>query len=183
MPRGQYVVFDMNQRGGVPRKHDVIIKFYDNPAIDPDVKTYELRSDKGTQMPMEHALKFLSDPSFKVMAPTGNRIMPVPKTDLSKPITKPADHEIVVSYEELSVEALTRRCLVLPGADQLPQGATKEQMVTFLVAWRASLRGKTDGQRQLEEIMAQSGFEGTMTEDMLEKMFPRARSTVMRRAA
>jgi hypothetical protein len=126
-------------------------------------------------MPMEHAMKFLSDAAFIVQAPSGNRIMPVAKLDLSKPIQVLAEDEIVVKYEELSKESLMRRVKVLPGSEDIKESAKLEELVAFMVNWRRRMRGMTDGDKVLAEKMAAAG-QDAMTAEQLENMFPARRA-------
>lgn len=170
--KAMYTVFDMNQRGKDPRRHDIIIKMYDN-GIDPETVTYPLYSEQATEMEMQHAMKFLCDAAFKVIAPNGNRIMPVERIDVSKPITVLADDEIVVKFNELSRESLFRRVKVMPGSEDIGDKATIIELAEFCVAWRKRMRGMTQGERQLAELMAADGLvSGTMSPDELKRMFP-----------
>jgi hypothetical protein len=171
-----YKVWDKNQRGEKARVHDVIVKMYDD-GREPDLVSYQLFSDtnKACLMPMEHAMKFLSDAAFIVQAPSGNRIMPVAKLDLSKPIQVLAEDEIVVKYEELSKESLMRRVKVLPGSEDIKESAKLEELVAFMVNWRRRMRGMTDGDKVLAEKMAAAG-QDAMTAEQLENMFPARRA-------
>lgn len=170
MDAKHYQVFDTNQRGEKPRKHDVIVKLYEDGQ--PDIKTYDLYSDKPCEMPMEHAMRFLVDAAFKVITPAGKRIMPVPKLDLSKPITRLADDEIVVKYDELSNEALYRRVKILPGSEDI-LGDDRVALVAFMVTYRQKLKGMTEGERTLSTMMAQGTLDGAMDDKSLETMFPK----------
>lgn len=177
----QYKVFDSLQRGDTGRPHDVIVKWYPKDSNgfqpEPDIQTYRLFSEKATEMPMEHAMKFLVDPAFRVIAPSGNRIMPVAKTDLSKPITALKDDEVVVNYGELSKDALFRRVKILPGSEEIAENAKHQDLVDFMVAWRKSLKGMTSGEVALAEKMSQGGLDGAMTAEQLATMFPDTRIT------
>lgn len=169
-----YKVFDMNQRGKDPRKHDIIVKMYGDDT-DPEIQTYALHHDEPVEMEMAHAMKFLCDPAFKVIAPNGNRIMPVERIDVSRPIAHLADDEIVVKFSELSREALFRRVKVMAGSEEIKDSASIAELAGFLVKWRKQLKGMTDGERQLAEIMAKdSMIDGNMSADELAKMFPSA---------
>ena len=165
-----YQVFDSLQRGDKPRKHDVIVKLY--PDGTPDIKSYELWCDKACEMPMEHAMRFLIDGAFKVISPSGKRIMPVPKLDLSKPVTTLADDEIIVKYSELSDDALHRRVKILPGSEDIKEGE-RDKLVAFMISYRLKLKGMTEGDRTLATMMAQGELGGAMKEDELESMFPK----------
>ncbi len=166
-----YLVYDMNQRGDVPRLHDVITKMYEDGS-EPDIVTYKLYSDsgKGCAMSQDHAYKFLCDPAFKVIGPNGNRLMPIAKFDPSKPLTELKEDEIVVRYIELSRESLFRRVKLIPGSENVRPNATVEELAAFLVGWRKKLAGLTDGDRRLAEMMA-SGKVDTMSGSEMDKLF------------
>lgn len=170
--KGMYQVFDLNQRGKDGRKHDVITKFYENGEHEAEVQTYELFADKPVAMPMEHAMRFLIDPAFKVVAPSGKRVPYVPKQDISKPITVLGEDEIVVKYEELSRDALFRRAKVLPGSEDIKENTPTKEMADFLTSWRKRMRGMSPGERELAGMMAQGELAGGMDQGMLKTMFP-----------
>ena len=168
-----YTVFDLNQRGDLPRRHDVIVRMYKDGS-EPETVTYPLysSSDKGCVMPMEHALKFLCDPAFKVVGPTGNRIMPIEKIDLSKPLKALAVDEIVVKYQYLARDYLFKLVKMLPGSEEVKQNATADELAAYMVKWRESLVGMTDGEKHLAEMMAKGELGGGMDAKMLDTMFP-----------
>lgn len=167
-----YTVFDLNQRGDLPRRHDVIVRMYKDGS-EPETVTYSLfsSSDKGATMPMEHALKFLCDPAFKVIGPTGNRIMPIEKIDLSKPLKTLAADEVVVKYQYLSRDYLYKLVKMLPGSEEVKQNATSDELAAHMVKWRQSLVGMTDGERHLAEMMSGGELGGGMDQAQLDKMF------------
>jgi hypothetical protein len=168
-----YTVFDLNQRGEKPRSHDIIVKMYKD-GQEPDIVSYPLWSDslKGCPMPMEHALKFLCDPAFKVVSPNGNRIRPIEKIDFSKPLKTLGVDEVVVKYEFLARDYLFKLVKLQPGSEDVKPNATAEELAAFMVKWRQSLVGMTDGERALAEMMGQGELGGGMTSEQLEKMFP-----------
>lgn len=166
-----HVVFDMNQRGDKPRNHDIIVKVYKEPGREPDTMSYGLWREKPTPMPWEHAIKFLCDPAFKVIAPSGNRVMPIEKIDLSKPITKLEITQVVARYTDLSREYLFKLVKMAPGSEDVPKNATVEELAAFMVKWRESLSGMTEGERHVAELMAAGGLDG-MDDGMLNTMFP-----------
>lgn len=175
-PKGKastYTVFDLNQRGDLPRRHDVIVRMYKDGS-EPETVTYPLfsSSDKGCAMPMEHALKFLCDPAFKVVGPSGNRIMPIEKIDLSKPLKALAVDEVVVKYQYLARDYLFKLVKMLPGSEEVKQNATSDELAAHMVKWRQSLVGMTDGEKHVAELMATGDLGGTMNTDQLESMFP-----------
>lgn len=168
-----YTVFDLNQRGDPPRRHDVIVRMYKDGS-EPEVMTYPLfsSSDKGCVMPMEHALKFLCDPAFKVIGPAGNRIMPIEKPDFSKVPKVLAPDEVVVKYQFLARDYLFKLVKMLPGSEEVKQNATAEELSAYMVKWRESLVGMTDGERHLAEMMGQGELGGGMDAKQLDSMFP-----------
>lgn len=167
-----YKVWDKNQRGEKARIHDVITKMYED-GREPDVMSYGLFSDQGKPclMPMEHAMKFLSDAAFIVLSPTGTRLMPVEKIDMSKPIQVLAEDELVCKYDELSREALMRRVKVLPGSEDIKENAKVDELAAFMIAWRRRMKGMSQGEQAVAEKMAAAGQEA-MTPAQLENMFP-----------
>lgn len=167
-----YMVWDKNQRGEKGRIHDVIVKVYPD-GREPDTISYTLFSSEaqGCPMAMDHAMKFLTDPAFIVKNPNGARIMPVEKQDMSKPVQVLAEDEVVVKYEELSREALLRRVKVLPGSEEIAENAKHSELVAFMIGWRRSLKGKTEGEKELAEKMGAANLDG-MSEKQLESMFP-----------
>lgn len=165
-------VWDSNQRGDLPRVHDIITKLYDD-GRDPEMKSYKLFSseEKPCEMPAEHAMKFLCDHAFVVHGPNGNRVMPVAKFDPSKPITQLKDDELIVKYSELSRESLLKRVKLTPGSEAIQMNAQPDELAAFLVTWRKSLAGLSEGDRALAEKIAANGLEGTMDEKGLDGMF------------
>lgn len=168
----KYTVFDLNQRGDLPRRHDIITRMYKD--AEPDIITYPLfaSSDKGCVMPMEHALKFLCDPAFKVIGPTGNRIMPIEKPDFSKVPKALGPDEVVVKYQNLSRDYLFKLVKMLPGSEDVKQNATADELAAHMVEWRKSLVGMTDAEKHLAELMTQGEMSGAMDAKQLEAMFP-----------
>ena len=180
-----FTVFDLNQRGDQPRKHDVIVKLEkatDGTITGAETVQYELYSNKGCKMPMEHALKFLCDAAFKVVNNEGNRVMPVPKFDASKPITVLADDEIVCKIVELSRDALMRRVKVLPGSEEVRGDAKASELAAFLVSWNKAKKGLTDGERAVADMIARGDLlADALPPDMAKKLLPD--SPMVQRAA
>jgi len=168
---GTYTVFDLNQRGDLPRRHDVIVRMYKDGS-EPETIPYLLFSNKGCTMPMEHAYVFLSDPAFKVVGPTGIRIPWIQKMDLSKPLKALAVDEVVVKYQYLARDYLFKLVKMLPGSEDVKQNATSDELAAHMVKWRQSLVGMTDGERHLAEMMGQGELGGGMDAKMLDSMFP-----------
>ena len=180
-----FKVYDMNQRGKEPRKHEVIIKLEkatDGTVTGAETVSYDLYSDKACEMPMEHALKFLCDAAFKVVNTDGNRVPPVRKFDISKPITHLADDEIVCNIAELSRDSLMRRVKVLPGSEEVRGDAKQPELVAFLVSWNKAKKGLTDGERAVADMIAKGDLlADALPPDMAEKLM--GRSPLLERAA
>ncbi len=168
-----WMVYDLNQRGDKPRLHDIPVKLYTDGS-DPDIVTYKLYRDDehGCPMPMEHAMKFLCDASFKVVSPTGNRVKPIERIDYSRPISKLGPDEVVVKYEYLSRDYLFKLVKMTPGSEEVKQNATSEELAAFMTKWRNSLVGMTDAEKNLAEMMAKGELGGAMPTEQLETMFP-----------
>lgn len=176
-------VLDMNQRGDKPRVHDIIVK------IDRDDKgeilhyetvSYALYSQNATKVPLEHAFKFLVDAAFIVKGPNGHRIMPVAKHDESRPLASLREDELVVNIDELSDTALLRRVKVLPGSEGIAANATHGELVTWLKAWKRTLRGAGAGATEMAERLKAAGFDD-IPPTMLEKLLPK--SSLVERAS
>ena len=109
-----------------PRFHDV-----------PDgagIKRYALTANEATEMPMDHALKFLRDPAFIVKNAKGEIIKPLASKDVATHVPVPGGF-VLAEWEELSKEALYVRCKVLPGSENIKETKTpKAQMIEFLKA-------------------------------------------------
>ncbi len=169
--RKPYKVYDRNQRGATPRIHEIIVKIFED-GRDPETKSYMLFSDedKPCEMPQEHAYKFLTDPAFRVVNPEGVHIPSVKKFDPSAPITALKDDEVIVNYNELSRDALFKRVKLLPGSEVVPENAKVGELADFMVKWRKSLAGMTEGDRAMAEAIAKSGLD-RVSQAGLDKMF------------
>jgi hypothetical protein len=98
--------------------------------------------------------------------------MPVAKLDVSKPISKLAEDEVVAKYDELSTEALYRRVKILPGSEGIEE-IDRDKMVAFMVTWRRQRQGMSSGERELATMMAQGQLDGALSDSELETMFPK----------
>ena len=96
--------------------------------------------------------------------------MPIERIDLSKPLKALAVDEVVVKYTDLSREYLFKIVKMAPGSEEVPKNATVDELAAFMVAWRQSLVGMTDGERHVAELLAAGGMDG-MTAEMTDKMF------------
>lgn len=173
-----FKVYDMNQRGEKPRRHEVITKLEkatDGTVTGAETVSYDLSSHTACEMPMEHALKFLCDAAFKVINTDGNRVMPVPKFDVSKPITHLEDDEIVCKIAEMSREALMHRVKVLPGSEEVRGDAKAAELVEFLVSWNRAKKGLSDGERAVADMIAKGDLlSEALSPELAEKLLPRS---------
>ena len=166
-----YQVFDMNARDGQERSHDVIVKTYDD-GKEPDVVTYKLGRDKGTEMPQEHAMRFLIDPAFRVVRANGERVSPPPKYDHTLPLKVELD-ETIAKFEELNKTALYKRVKLLPGSEKLTIQSGNQELVTFLIENRKKqLRGNmSEAERKFYELAATGDLGGAASPTQVNRMF------------
>ena len=166
-----YRVYDMTAKDGEVRKHEIIVKQYPD-GREPDLKTYGLKSDSPTEMPVDHAMKFLVDPAFKVERANGERITPPPKYDPSLPLSVGLD-QTIANFDELSKAALYKRCKVLAGSDDININSPVNAMCDFLIAHRRKqVQGNlSDAEQALLARMQGGELGGQVGEAELNKMF------------
>jgi hypothetical protein len=166
-----YYVLDSLARHDVPRQHEIIIRTYDD-GREPDTVTYQLLSQgNGTEMPMEHAMKFLSDKAFIVKNPLGDRIMPPASVEggLGGMVLEP--DQTVAFYNELSRPALFKRCKVLPGGERISVDDSTATMIEFLMAWEEHKKSPTGEDTELLAKLTAGGLGGAADKGTLDKMF------------
>ena len=135
-PSDTATVYDLNataiDRDGKPvaRSHDVIIG---RDGDDVQIKTYHLSSQKGTKMPLDHAMKFLH-PGFRVVDGDGVVIKPVEKRERIVAPQQLRPDELVAGVEELSDESLFKRAKVLPLSDGITLESSRQEMIDFIVS-------------------------------------------------
>ena len=149
-------VIDTNAVLG-PRFHDII--------EGAGIKRYALNAHEATEMPMDHALKFLRDPAFIVKDSKGNVLKPLAKKDWATHVPMP-DGFVLAEWEELSKEALYVRCKVLPNSEDIyPTKTPKAQMIAFLVAFEKNKNDKSvvnrplGGMREIKKEVLDEMFE------------------------
>ena len=124
-------VIDLNAIKG-PRSHEIPIK----TGMSGEVlmtRTYKLESDKPHAMEAEHAMFFLKDASFVVLNQAGEIVTPVPVKDGGLGGFQLGENEVIATYDEVSKEALYKRCKIIPGSEHIKETRTpKEEMITFL---------------------------------------------------
>lgn len=145
----QWSVIDRNAIKG-PRTHDIPTQMLDGEVV--RTKAYHLNSDTPTPMPPEHAMFFLKDPGFLVMDGDGKEVSPVPIREGGTGGFQLGENEVLATYEELSKEALFKRCKVLAGSEHIKETRTpKEDMIAFLKERAKPPVGISRGSEGLEE--------------------------------
>ncbi len=155
-------VFDLNQTGDGPRKHDVVIRS-DRDGRVLETKTYELWRIKGTVMPIDHGIKFLKDASFKVETMTGIPLTPLRESQTNNNAVKLADDEVVATYTELTEEALYKRCKVMAGSEELDGNSGRDAMIQFMRRRRGMQI--SEGRDPGAEALASKGIGEAMSAD------------------
>lgn len=116
-----------------PRQHD-IIESTDEKGNPTAIKRYALSAATPTEMPFEHALKFLRDPGFVVRDAAGKILKPMKNREQTTGVVIPEGF-VLAEWDELSKEALYLRCKVAPGSERLhPMKTHKDDLIKFLVA-------------------------------------------------
>lgn len=124
-----------------------------------DVKTetgivrYTLSAGKPTEMPMDHAMRFLCDEAFIVTDAEGKRIKPLKSTEHATNVPVPTGF-VLAAYEELSRDALVIRCKLLPGSEHIhPRKTPVADMVEFLKKMAPKPEGGNElSKEQLDEL-------------------------------
>jgi predicted peroxiredoxin len=140
----QWTVLDLNAKAA-PRIHEIPIKTDDSGEV-VITKSYTLNADTATAMDEEHAMFFLKDPAFIVCNEKGDRVEPVTKREGGTGGFELGADEVIASYEELSKEALFKRCKVIAGSEYIKETRTaKGDMIAFLKARAKPTIGRSRG--------------------------------------
>ena len=126
-----FMVFDSNAKTG-PRKHEIPTKT-DTDGTVLVTKTYSLSAEVPTEMEEAHAMFFLRDPSFQVYQ--GEVLLkPLVVREGGLGGFKLNEGEVIATYDELSKDALYRRCKVLTGSEGITAKSKPEEMIAFILA-------------------------------------------------
>lgn len=127
-------VSDSNQQGDKARVHQVPIATHPETKEVLAVHDYSLFSNptQAVEMPEDHAMFFTKDSAFIVMDHDGNRIEPVVVKDVGVGRIILDENELVAQYEELTQDALYKRCKVVAGSSDISKKTPKKDMITFL---------------------------------------------------
>lgn len=115
---------------------------------------YELSSQEPCEMPLEDAYTFLVDPAFEVRDSRGRIIRPPSTKKVEGGRVLLEDNEVIANLEELTKDAMLKRCKRHEGSDDIKISTSKDDMVAFLTA-HARIRNEAGQGR---------GSEGTVAE-------------------
>ena len=148
-----WTVLDTNAKTS-PRLHEIPIKMDDAGEVIL-TKPYRLDAEVPTQMEENHAMFFLKDQAFIVRNPKGEHIRPVVKREGGMGGFRLGENEVIAQYDELSKEALFKRCKILVGSDHIKETRTpKEEMIAFLKERANPARGRSPGSESVIGEMA-----------------------------
>ena len=145
-------------------------------------QSYTLRKDKPAFMPLEDGYSFLIDKAFevrhaeRVKNPDHDPNDPesvafnIVEGDLIKPVsTKKVEggrvdldeDEVIAKLDELTQDALLKRCKRLDGSQDLSKRTKKEDLVTFLIENKPKpLYGRGRGSEGIEAEMDRTSLDG-----------------------
>ncbi len=115
---------------------------------------YELSSEEPCEMPLEDAYTFLVDPAFEVKDSRGRVIRPPSTKKVEGGRVMLEDNEVIANLEELTKDAMLKRCKRHEGSDDIKIATAKGDMMDFLIA-HARIKGEAGQGR---------GSEGTVAE-------------------
>lgn len=111
--------------------------------VDGRPRTFIFKNDEPLALPRAIALKFLRHDAFKLVDKDRNII------EFKRPPRQPEElgagerivlspEETIARFDELASGALQTRVLALPGGEKFTGKPAREEMITFLVAYKAS---------------------------------------------
>lgn len=127
-------VQDTTAKPDAPRIHDVPV-FDENGVI---VQTVSVKCEynKRTKVAKNIGLQFLKHKTFLVSTMDGRVLKPLELHEGGDGGLKLAENEVVANFDELSEQALYRRCHILPNSDGIEEDSPREDMVDFIKAAR-----------------------------------------------
>jgi len=96
-------------------------------------RSYELTSHKPCEMPLEDAYTFLVDPVFQVKDSRGKVIKATSNKKVEGGRVILEDNEVIELLEELTKDALLKRCKAHQGSDFIKIATAKAEMMNFLI--------------------------------------------------
>lgn len=142
-------VQDTTAKPGVPRIHDIPV-FDENGQVIDNVSV-KCEYNSRTKVRKNIGLQFLKHKTFIVStfskdpAKDGRVLKPLELHEGGHGGLKLADNEIVANYDELSDEALFRRCHVLPSSESIEEESERADMIAFLKDARKKALATTSG--------------------------------------
>lgn len=112
------------------RVHDIPV-FGDGGEI---VQTIQVKCQHGsrTKVAKNIGLQFLKHDTFIVSTMDGRVLKPLKLHEGGDGGLKLAENETVANYDELSDEALFRRCHILPASEDVAEDTPREDMIAFI---------------------------------------------------
>ncbi len=108
----------------------------------PGVRDKETRH--GCKMPADHALRFLSDPSFNVFDADGKLVQPLRPQTSTQGVSLQRN-ETVATFHELTRDALFARARRLAGGQLLPANTTNAKLIELLMTGGAPGTERVEG--------------------------------------
>ncbi len=115
---------------------------------------YELSAQKSCEMPLEDAYTFLVDPAFEVRDSRGRVIRPPSTKKVEGGRVLLEDNEVIANLEELTKDAMLKRCKRHEGSDDIKIATSKDDMVAFLTA-HAKISAETGQGRGSEGVVSE----------------------------
>jgi hypothetical protein len=120
--------------------------------------SYELSAQKPCEMPLEDAYTFLVDPAFEVRDSRGRVIRPPSTKKVEGGRVMLEENEVIAGLEELTKDALLKRCKRHEGSDGIKLSTSKDDMTSFLIA-HARVAAEIGQGRGSEGVVAEMGAE------------------------
>ncbi len=120
--------------------------------------SYELSAQSPCEMPLEDAYTFLIDPAFEVRDSRGRVIRPPSTKKVEGGRVSLAEDEVIAMIEELTKDALLKRCKRHEGSDDIKISTSKADMMDFLIA-HARVAAEVGQGRGSEGVVAEMGTE------------------------
>ncbi len=122
-------------------------------------QAYDLYSNKDCEMPLEDAYTFLIDKAFEVKGPGGEIIRP-PSTKSAAGRIELDDDEVIANLEELTNDALLKRCKRYDGSGGIRINTRKDEKIAFLIEQSSKVEyGTARGSENAPPEMSESDLD------------------------